>query len=247
MKNLIGTVLHSKLRFWGCSAFLLIDCGAHASLLLKLDSLDAERVAQSAPANASESAVPAANPPASSAPAAVPVAPPAGRPVAAPEWTMQLRATLGGSRIAGESRFKSDRMGAGVFAGKRFGDLSISLPFFEADSVTVGASYQTATGVDPFADRSWSLQNIGAQARVNLSLVPDSHFDFAVQTGVALQRLVSEEPVRRSQKAVYGAGITLGGYARTLMIDGVHAVGGVDLVLGRASSMGLAVGVESNL
>jgi hypothetical protein len=134
-----------------------------------------------------------------------------------------------------------------MFAGKRISGLAVSLPFLDTDSLIVGASYQTATGVDPISDRSWSIQNLGAQARLNVSPLPDSYFDFALQAGLGLQRLVSEEPQRRTQKALYSAGLTLGGYARTLLIDGIHGLAGADFMIGRASSLGLALGIESNL
>ncbi|NBX18475.1 MAG: hypothetical protein EBR09_14050 [Proteobacteria bacterium] len=238
MKTRIRTVL--RLSALSGVALALAENSADANLLLKLDKLENEKVAQVEGGTKSL-------PPSKPSDAAVTAAPPAAKTPKLPDWTVQLRGTLGKTRIAGESRFQSDRLGAGLFAGKRLSDLELSLPFLETDGVIAGVAYQTATGVDPYSDRSWSVQTIGAQARVNFSPMPDSYFDVALQAGLGIQRLVSEEPLRRSQKALHSAGLTFGSYARTLLIDGIHGLAGADLTVGRGSSLSLSLGIESNL
>lgn len=161
------------------------------------------------------------------------------------EWIFQLRANVGAGRLAGESQTKADRLGVGLYGGKILADVDLSLPFIDTKDFSVGPAYQTYTAVDATADKTWAIQSLGAQGRVNFKPSPDSLFDFALQTGVALQRIVSEEPLRRSQEAKYGAGVTGGAYVRTSIIDGVDILGGADVVAGSASWFGLAVGLES--
>ncbi|MEN9825697.1 MAG: hypothetical protein RI953_1442 [Pseudomonadota bacterium] len=192
--------------------------------------------------------------PASAAPAPAPAAdttkkvetPTAARPPAAPEWTFQLRAGLGGGRIASEKSFKSDRLGAGVYAGKRFADLDLSLPFLDINNTSIGAAYFTFSGVDSSADLNWSAQSLGAQVSLGAAPFETKLFDLLLQGGVAVQRLVSQEPLRMTEKAKYGAGLTGGAFARTQILDGVQLSAGVDLVLGSATWFGGSLGLESS-
>lgn len=211
---------------------------------------------EAAPAAASTAPESGATPEA--APAAASPAPAAASPAPAsastpapstapqkPDWVFQLRANVGAGRVAGESKIKSDRLGVGVYGGKILSDVEVALPFLDAKDFSVGPAYQTYTAVDATADKTWAIQSLGVQARVNLKPSPDLIFDVALQAGVALQRNVSEEPVRRSQEAKYGVGLTGGAYLRTSIIDGVDILGGADVIAGSASWFGLAVGLES--
>lgn len=164
----------------------------------------------------------------------------------ATDWLFQLRAGLGEGRLAGESNVRSDRLGVGVFAGRKLSEIEINLPFLDSAELNAGLSYQTFTGVDSKQDRSWVAQSIGAQGRVNVSPFSGKQFDLAIQAGVALQRMVQAEPLRRMESVKYGAGLTAGGYARTLAYDGVHALGGVEVVMGSANWLGLTLGLESS-
>lgn len=217
-----------------------------ACLMVSLAS--AQAVLANEPAAATE------QPPASekdnqsaAAPAAL-QAPAAAKPPAAPEWTFQMRTALGAGRVAQEKKLKSDRLGVGVYAGKRLSDYDIAVPFFDARNTSVGASYQTFTGVDAVADLQWALQSIGVMLRlgsspIDLGALPS---DLVVQTAVSYQRMVAQDPLSGAEKARHGAGVAAGAYLRTLAFDGVHVLGGADLLLGSASWFGLTLGLESN-
>ncbi|MFZ9521370.1 MAG: hypothetical protein ACO3A4_12930 [Silvanigrellaceae bacterium] len=183
------------------------------------------------------------NPAPASATAAAPAA---SKPPAAPEWTFQLRAGLGNGRLASQKSFKSDRLGVGVFFGKTFPELDVSLPFLDIKNTTLGGGYLSFSGVDASADRSFSAQSYSAQASVTASPFSGNLFDLSLQGGVALQRMVSQEPLRLSEDVKYGGGLTGGAFVRTQIFDGVQLLGGVDLVLGSASWYAASLGLESN-
>jgi hypothetical protein len=143
---------------------------------------------------------------------------------------------------------KSDRLGIGVYAGKRLSDYEIALPFFDSRSTSLGASYQTFSGVDAAADTQWALQSLGVMLRlgsapIDLGGMP---FDLLLQSAVSYQRMVAQDPLSGREKARHGAGLAAGTYLRTLAIDGVHVLGGADVLLGSANWFGLTLGLESN-
>ncbi len=224
---------------------LVHECPASANQTQSTTAILAQnQQPESAPAPESGATPEAAPAAASPAPVSASAPAPSTAPQK-PEWVFQLRANVGAGRIAGESETKSDRLGVGVYGGKILSDVEVALPFLDAKDFSVGPAYQTYTAVDATADKTWAIQSLGAQARVNLKPSPDLIFDVALQAGVALQRKVSEEPLRRSQEAKYGVGLTGGAYLRTSIIDGVDILGGADVIAGSASWFGLAVGLES--
>lgn len=167
--------------------------------------------------------------------------------VAKPEgWMFQLRANLGAARTSASQNFKSDRLGSGIFAGRVLPDLEIPLPFLEGKPLTLGASYQSFSGVEASSDSAWSLQAIGAQARVVLSPGWDNEIDLSTQAGLALQRQVSESIQSRLETVKWGFALTSGTFARWPVMESVHLVGGVDLVLGSASWFAVSAGAETN-
>lgn len=160
-------------------------------------------------------------------------------------WIYQMRANLGLATTSAAKDFKSDRLGAALFAGKMLADLELPIPFVKSKDVSVGASYHTFSGVESANDSSWALQSVGAQMRVILEPGLPNNIDFAVQGGVALQRLVSEEMQSRQETVRNGFALTAGGYARWPMLKELHLIGGTDLGLGQASFFALSLGVEA--
>jgi len=160
-------------------------------------------------------------------------------------WVFQARTGLGGGRVAGEKNLSSDRLAVGLYGGRSFPDLNLSLPIFSIKSTTAGVAYHSFTAVDSVEDLSWAVQSLGAQARILMSPFPWEKVDLAVQGGLALQRMVSQTSKSRSESNRYGFGLLTGGYARMQATPGVYALAGADLVLGTASWVGVVIGLES--
>jgi hypothetical protein len=160
-------------------------------------------------------------------------------------WIYQMRANFGLANTSAAKDFKSDRLGAALFAGKVLADLELPIPFVSSKDVSVGASYHTFSGVESVKDSSWALQSIGAQMRVILEPGLPNNIDLAVQGGVAWQRLVSEEMQTRHEKVKNGVALTAGGYARWPVLKELHLTGGTDLVLGQASCLAISLGLEA--
>ena len=160
-------------------------------------------------------------------------------------WIYQMRANFGLANTSAAKDFKSDRLGAALFAGKVLADLELPIPFVSSKDVSVGASYHTFSGVESVKDSSWALQSIGAQMRVILEPGLPNNIDLAVQGGVAWQRLVSEEMQTRHEKVKNGVALTAGGYARWPVLKELHLIGGTDLVLGQASCLAISLGLEA--
>lgn len=162
------------------------------------------------------------------------------------DWTFHFNAGLGGARFASEKGFKSDRLSIGVFAGKKIDELSHAIALFENTKPTLGLSYQTLGGVDAETDRLWSVQSLGAQARIEFAALPNNSLDLLLHSGICLQRMVGEESLRRSEITKYGAALTGSLFARTFATDGVYAFGGAALIFGSVSAMSINVGLETN-
>jgi hypothetical protein len=160
-------------------------------------------------------------------------------------WIYQMRANFGLANTSAAKDFKSDRLGAALFAGKVLADLELPIPFVSSKDVSVGASYHTFSGVESVKDSSWALQSIGAQMRVILEPGLPNNIDLAVQGGVAWQRLVSEEMQTRHEKVKNGVALTAGGYARWPVLKELQLIGGTDLVLGQASCLAISLGLEA--
>ena len=160
-------------------------------------------------------------------------------------WIYQMRANFGLATTSAAKDFKSDRLGAALFAGKVLADLELPIPFVSSKDVSVGASYHTFSGVESANNSSWALQSVGAQMRVILEPGLPNNIDLAVQGGVAWQRLVSEEMQTRHEKVKNGVALTAGGYARWPVIKELHLIGGTDLLLGQASCLAISLGLEA--
>lgn len=210
------------------------------SLMLSLVSAQSALANETAPA-AEKNGQPTAAPAAFQTPAAA-------KAPAAPAWTFQMRSALGAGKVAQEKELKSDRLGVGVYAGKSFSDYEIALPFFDARNTSVGASYQTFTGIDAAADTQWAMQSMGIMLRLGSAPLDFGAVssDLLLQTAVSYQRMVAQDPISGEEKTRHGAGLSAGTYLRTLAIDGVHVLGGVDVLLGSANWLGLTLGLESN-
>lgn len=158
----------------------------------------------------------------------------------------QMRVNLGVAKNSASKTFKSDRLGAALFAGQVVPDIEIPIGFLEGVPIAVGASYQTFSGVDSEADSSWSLQALGPQARMVFDVGMPEDMDLAAHFGVAAQRLVSETHLTRRETVKWGGALTAGALVRWPMADFVHFIGGADLVLGSGTWFAFSGGVETN-
>lgn len=163
------------------------------------------------------------------------------------EWVYNMRANFGAARSAKvSSEFSSDRMGGAIFAGYVLPDFELPLGFVKTKEFTAGLAYSSFTGVDVVSDKNWSLQSIGAQARVILDLGLSQGMDIATHAGVAAQVLVGEEQRSRQNAVKYGFALTGASFVRWPLMDSVYVLGGVDVTLGTASSFAAAAGLETN-
>lgn len=162
------------------------------------------------------------------------------------EWVIHMHGVLGSAQSSSVDSFKSDRLGAAVYAGTILSNNDLPLFLADAKDFSLGLSYQTFTGVSVNQDRDVALQALGAQAR----FVVDPSFlngaDLSIHGGVALQRLVSESQKDGLEKVQLGGALTAGAYVRWLVLGPVAVLAGADLVAGSASWGGLSAGVEAS-
>ncbi|NBO39517.1 hypothetical protein EBU99_13145 [bacterium] len=163
----------------------------------------------------------------------------------ASEWVYQMRAGFGAGKSTAVNNFKSDRLGAALYAGRLLPNLELPLPFIKSKGLSGGLTYQTFSGVDTSVDLSWVMQSLGAQVQFIIDPIANN-MDVALQAGLVLQRQVGEEPNHRNETRKYGAGLSAGGFLRIPVLENIYAIGGADLVLGSSSWFSIAGGLESH-
>jgi hypothetical protein len=162
------------------------------------------------------------------------------------EWVIHMHGVLGSAQTSSVTNFKSDRLGAAVFAGTILTDFELPMLLADAKDFSLGLSYQTFTGVSASQNQAVSLQSLGAQARFVLAPSFLSGADLSVHGGVALQRLVAENQTDGLEKTQLGGALTAGAYVRWLVLGPLAVLTGADLVAGSASWGGVSAGVEAS-
>lgn len=162
----------------------------------------------------------------------------------APEWVYHTRGVLGSAWASGLENFKSDRLGAAIYAGAILNNIELPLFLADAQEFALGMSYQTFTGSNVSQDQSVALQSLGAQARFILAPRFLYEADLSIHAGVALQRLVFESNSDKLESTKLGGAMTAGAYARWSILGPVDLLAGADLVAGSASWVGVAAGLE---
>jgi len=162
------------------------------------------------------------------------------------EWVIHMHGVVGSARTTSVDGFESDRLGAAVFAGTILSDFELPLFLADAKEFTLGLSYQTFTGVSVSQNEAIALQALGAQARFVLAPSFLSGADLSVHSGLALQRIVSEDQADGLEKAQTGGALTAGAYVRWLVLGPIAVLAGADLVAGNASWGGVSAGVEAS-
>lgn len=162
------------------------------------------------------------------------------------EWVYNTRGVLGSAWASGLEDFKSDRLGAAIYAGAILNNNELPLFLANAQELSLGMSYQTFTGSNVSQDQSVALQSLGAQARFILAPRFLYEADLSIHAGVALQRLVSERNGDKQESTKLGGAMTAGAYARWSILGPVDLLAGADLVAGSASWVGVAAGLEAS-
>jgi hypothetical protein len=160
------------------------------------------------------------------------------------DWLYHSRVGLGAGRSSAAKNMKTDRLGFGLFAGRALKEMSF--PFVDGKDLSAGVAYQSFTGVDVSSDTQWSVQSMGPQMRLHLDPFL-SRLELSVLGGVSVQRFVSEKGPRHEEARSYGVALASGAFARWPLpaLEGMHVVGGADLLLGKATWFSIGGGLEA--